>query len=72
MKQNVGFIDKIIRLVIAGILIGLFAAGIITDILGFLLLILGIVLIFTCLFSYCGLYGLLGISSCSNDKKKGS
>lgn len=69
MKQNVGFTDKIIRVAIAGILIGLYVSGIVSDILGFLLLVLAIVLILTSLFSYCGLYNIFRFSTISGKKK---
>lgn len=58
MKQNIGKVDKIIRVVV----------GIIIMVLGLIfqswLGILGIIPIATALLGFCGLYPLLGINTC--------
>lgn len=64
MKKTVGQADKIIRLVIAGIIAALYAAGAISGTLGIVLLIAAIVLVLTALTGFCGLYSLLGINTC--------
>lgn len=64
MKKNVGITDKIIRYVIAAVLIILFATNIITGTLGIIGLIVAGVLIVTSLVSFCGLYSVLGINTC--------
>lgn len=64
MKKNVGTIDKIIRLLIAAIIIILFATKVITGTFGIILLIVAGALIITSLVSFCGLYSILGITTC--------
>lgn len=60
MKNNVGGIDKIARIVIGVALVVLAAMGQI-GVWGYI----GIVPILTGLFNFCPLYSLLGINSCS-------
>lgn len=64
MKKNVGSIDKIIRFLIAAIIIILFLTNVISGTLGIILLIVAGALIVTSLVSFCGLYSVLGISTC--------
>ena len=64
MKKNVGSIDKIIRYLIAAIIIILFFTNVISGTLGIILLIVAGALIVTSLVSFCGLYTILGISTC--------
>lgn len=59
MKNNVGGIDKILRIVVGVVLIGLGIAGI-----GAPWTFVGIVPLATGLFGWCPLYTLLGISTC--------
>jgi len=67
MKKNVGSVDKVIRLVLALIIIILAFVHVITGIWAIVLLILSAVLILTSLFSYCPLYVPFGINT---SKKK--
>ncbi len=64
MSPNVGGIDKVLRIVIGVVLIGLAATGRIGA-WGYI----GILPLLTGLFSRCGLYSLLGMSTCPMDKK---
>ena len=64
MSPNVGGIDKVLRIVIGVVLIGLAASGRIGA-WGYI----GILPLLTGLFSRCGLYSLLGINTCPMDKK---
>lgn len=59
MKANVGGLDKILRIAVGLVLIGLGLAGI-----GAPWTFIGIVPLATGLFNFCPLYPLLGISSC--------
>lgn len=62
MKKNVGGIDRGIRIVLGIIIIAL---GVyLKNWLG----IIGVILLLTGLFSYCGLYQLLGINTCKIKK----
>lgn len=68
MKKNIGAADKMIRLVIAAIIAILFFLEVITGTLGLVLLIVAGALVLTSLFSFCGLYTLLGINTCHTRK----
>ena len=63
MKTNMGSIDRVVRIVIAMIFIGLYFANIVTGMLAIVLLVLAGVFILTGLFSFCPLYLPLGINT---------
>ncbi len=65
LKSNIGQLDKMIRYMIALILV-IVAAITIESILwlGILLFVVAFVLVLTALFSFCGLYKLFGINTC--------
>jgi len=56
MKQNMGNLDRIIRVVLAIIFAVLYFSGMVTGTLGIILLILGGVFLVTSLISFCPLY----------------
>ena len=56
MKQNMGSLDRIIRVVLAIIFAVLYFSGTVTGTLGIILLILGGVFLVTSLISFCPLY----------------
>ncbi len=64
MEQNVGGIDRIVRIVVGIVLIGLAASGQIGA-WGWL----GVVVLATGVFSRCGAYKLFGFSSCPLKKR---
>jgi hypothetical protein len=64
MKKNMGSIDKIIRLVVAAVLVYLYYAGVVTGTLGVVLLIVAVVFTLTSVVSFCPLYTLMGIKTC--------
>lgn len=64
MKKNVGNTDKIIRLIIAAILAVLYFSGTVTGTIGIVMAIVAGVLVMTTIVSFCGLYTILGISTC--------
>ena len=66
MKKNMGNLDRVIRLVIAAVLVGLIFADLVESTLAIILLAVAVV--FT-LISFCPLYTLLGISSCPKAKR---
>ncbi len=68
MKKNMGSADKIIRLIIAVTIAILFFTNVITGTLGIILLILSGVFVVTSLISFCPLYTLVGINTCTKDK----
>ena len=67
MKKNMGSIDRIIRVVVAAIILVLFITKVITGTLGIILLVLAAVFVLTSLVNFCPLYLPFGISTC---KKK--
>ena len=62
-SQNEGKTDRMIRVVVGLILIGLFFAGTVGA-FGWVLLIVGIVLLVTGAMGTCPAYSLLGINTC--------
>lgn len=63
MKANVGTVDRIVRIVVGLVLIGLSAKGTI-GVWGWI----GVVPLVTGLFSFCPLYTMLGMNTCSANK----
>jgi Protein of unknown function (DUF2892) len=70
MKANVGNTDKLFRIVLAILLGTLFFSNAVSGVLGMVFLIFAIVLIATSLVSFCPIYLLLGINTCSIKNKK--
>lgn len=63
MKKNVGSIDKIIRFVLAAIIIALFAFNVVSGILGYILLAVAAIFIVTSLLNFCPIWWLLNIKT---------
>lgn len=63
MKANVGGIDKVLRIVIGTLLIALAVFGVIGA-WGYL----GVIVLLTGVFNFCGAYTLLGINTCKTRK----
>ncbi len=63
MKANVGTVDRIVRIVVGLVLIGLSAMGTI-GVWGWI----GVVPLVTGLFGFCPLYTVLGMNTCSAKK----
>lgn len=66
MKKNMGTTDRIVRFVIAAVIIGLYFGGIINGLLATVLLILAAVFILTSFVSFCPLYAPFGLSTCKS------
>lgn len=64
MKKNMGTADRIIRAVIALVMIVLFVQGVISGTLGIILLVLSAVFLLTSLVGFCPLYAPFGIRTC--------
>lgn len=64
MKKNMGTADRIIRLLVAGGIAGLYFANVIPGTLGVVLLVLAGVFVLTSLISFCPLYTLVGLNTC--------
>ena len=63
MKTNMGIIDRVVRIVIALVFIGLYFTNVITGMLAIVLVVLAGVFILTGLISFCPLYWPLGINT---------
>ena len=68
MKKNMGGADRIIRLVLAAVMAGLYFTDTVTGTFGIVLLVLAIVFTLTSLVSFCPLYTLFGMNTCSAKK----
>ena len=63
MKKNMGSLDRIVRVTIALVLIGLYFSGVIPGTLGIVLIALSGIFVVTSLVSVCPLYLLFGITT---------
>ena len=68
MKKNMGSADKMIRLIVAVVITVLFFTNIISGTLGIILLVFAGVFVATSLMSFCPLYTIFGISTCSTKR----
>lgn len=60
MKQNLGLVDQIMRILIASALAWLSFSDLVTYEVKLVLVIVGVVLLITSLFGFCPLYAILG------------
>lgn len=67
MKKNMGSIDKIVRIVLALVIVILYFTNVVSGVLGIILLVVAGIFVLTSLISFCPLYLPFGISTC---KKK--
>jgi hypothetical protein len=63
MKKNVGTIDRVIRILVALVLAGLYLANVVTGTLGIILLVVAVVFLLTSFIGFCPLYLPFGINS---------
>jgi hypothetical protein len=63
MNKNIGSVDKIIRYVLAAILIVLFVLNVVSGLLGYILLAVAAIFIVTSLLSFCPIWWMLGIKT---------
>lgn len=56
--------DRIIRLIVSAVLVGLYLSGTVTGTVGLVLVILSVVFTLTSVISFCPLYTIFGISTC--------
>jgi hypothetical protein len=68
MTNNMGSLDKVIRFVIAALVVVLYFANVINGTLGVVLLVLAAVFVLTSFISFCPLYLPFGINT--NSKKQ--
>ncbi len=65
-----GSTDRIIRIVVAIILVALYFTGTVTGTLGIILLVLAGIFVLTSLVANCPLYSPFGISTCPKKEKE--
>jgi hypothetical protein len=63
MKKNMGLIDKVIRILVAVVVIALYFANVISGILAIILLIFAGIFILTSLLGFCPAYLPFGINT---------
>lgn len=63
MKSNLGKMDKMVRLIVAAIVIGLYAMGKISGTVAIVLGVVAGIFLVTSLVNFCPLYKALGIST---------
>lgn len=64
MKKNMGSADRIIRIVLAAIFAILYFSGIVTGMIGLILVVLGGIFLLTSLVSFCPIYAVVGMNTC--------
>lgn len=69
MKANMGTVDKVVRILVAIVIIGLYFANQITGTAAIILLVIAGVFILTSFISFCPLYLPFGISTRKTEKK---
>jgi Protein of unknown function (DUF2892) len=65
MKRNMGNADRIVWVLIAAVIAVLYYTNIITGMLAYILLGVAGIFVLTSLLTFCPLYSLLGINTCS-------
>ncbi len=68
MKKNMGTVDRIIRLVIAAVIVALYFTNVISGVLGIVLIVLAAVFALTSTISFCPLYLPFGLSTMGKKK----
>ncbi|MDO3643801.1 MAG: YgaP family membrane protein [Mucilaginibacter sp.] len=68
MKKNMGTFDRVLRIVVALIIITLYFTHILTGIWSIIFLIVAAIFVLTSLVGFCPLYLPLGISTCRQSK----
>lgn len=68
MKKNMGLVDKVVRILVAIVIAGLYFGEVISGTVAIILLILAGVFILTSFMSYCPLYSPFGISTRKKEK----
>ena len=63
MKNNMGTIDKVIRILVAVVVVVLYFTHVISGVLAIILLALSAIFVVTSLLSFCPLYLPLGLST---------
>lgn len=65
MKKNMGFADRIIRVILAAVMAILYFTGTVNGTFGIILMVLAVVFALTSVVSFCPLYTLFGMNTCA-------
>lgn len=65
-----GGIDRTIRIILSILFVYLYWAGIVTGIVGLVLVVIAGVFFLTSVANFCPIYSFLGINTCANKKAK--
>ena len=68
MKNNIGYIDRFVRIILSVVFAALYFMEVITGTIGLILLIAGGVLLATALIDFCPIYKILGINTIPPDE----
>jgi hypothetical protein len=68
MKKNMGTVDRVLRAVLALVMVGLYFGNIVTGTLGIVLMAAAGIFCLTSLISFCPLYTVVGFSTCPAKK----
>jgi len=63
MKKNLNTLDRVVRIIVAMVIAGLFFANIISGTVAIILLVVAAIFILTSFISFCPIYWAIGISS---------
>jgi hypothetical protein len=63
MKKNIGFLDRIVRIILSVVFAALYFMQVITGTIGLILLIAGGVLLATALVDFCPIYKIFGMNT---------
>ncbi len=69
MKKNMSLADRIIRIILSAIMVSLYVFNVATGTLGIILIVLASIFTLTSLISFCPLYTIFGISTCTTKNK---
>jgi hypothetical protein len=70
MKKNMGTIDKVIRILVAVVVVILYFTHVISGTLGIILLIIAGIFVLTTLINFCPIWGILGINTLKKHETK--
>ena len=65
MKKNMGTLDRILRTLVALLIVILFLSEILVGTFGTILLIIAAIFLLTSLFSFCPLYSIFKVNTCN-------
>lgn len=71
MNKNLGNSDRLTRVLIAFVLVALYATNLISGTVGWVALAIAGLLVLTSIISFCPLYRILGIKTCSSREGAG-